>query len=127
MRELDPRPVPRIMAASLIEPIIVATLVPSRNENHQGASSVASDGQSPFRSRLLAAVSVVALIGWGVAGYLFWSASNARDEAAARLMQAETARQDVAHKLDEQVKAAGMFADLQAKIAGAEKELDATT
>ena len=42
-------------------------------------------------------------------------------------LQAETARQDVAHKLDDQIRAAGTLADLQAKIAGAEKQLDATT
>ena len=88
---------------------------------------MANNTQSPFKAGLLAAVSVVALIGWSVAGYVFWSASNARDAAAARLLQAETARQDVAHKLDEQTKAAGTFADLQAKIAGAEKQFDATT
>ena len=53
------------------------------------------------RPAWLAAVSVVALIGWGGAGYVFWSATHARDEAAARLLQAETARQDVTRKLDD--------------------------
>ena len=88
---------------------------------------MANDTQSPFNTRLLVAVSVVALIGWGGAGYVFWSATNARHEAAARLLQTETARQDVTRKLDDEIKAAGTFADLQTKIAGAEKQLDATT
>ena len=88
---------------------------------------MANDRQSPFKTRWLAAVSVVALIGWGGVGYVFWSATHARDEAAARLLQAETARQDVTRKLDDQIKAAGTSADLQAKIALAEKQLDATT
>jgi chromosome segregation ATPase len=88
---------------------------------------VATDERAAFKTRLLAAVCAIALVGWGVAGYAFWSASDAGEKAAARLRQSETARQDVARKLDEQVKAAGTFAELQGKIADAHKQLDAAT
>jgi uncharacterized protein HemX len=76
----------------------------------------------PPKTGLLATVSVVALIGWGVAGYAFWSGSNELHATAAQLQQVEVARQDVANRLDELQKTAGTLAELQAKITDAQKQ-----
>jgi chromosome segregation ATPase len=88
---------------------------------------VANNERAQSKTGLLTAVSVVALIGWGVAGYEFWSWSNDRDAAAAQLRQAEVVRQGVASKFDELQKAAGTLGDVQAKITDVKKQLDDAT
>src|ERR1700730_3325120 len=82
---------PRLALVPGIGWIIVTLAAKLKLEARKGAPPVATDERVPPKTGLLATVSVVALIGWGVAGYAFWSGSNELHATAAQLQQVEVA------------------------------------
>jgi uncharacterized protein YlxW (UPF0749 family) len=65
----------------------------------------------------------IALLGWGVAGYAFYSTGGTRDGISAKLAQTEAARATLATELEQQRATAGQADDLRKQLAAAQAEL----
>ena len=76
-----------------------------------------------FKRPVAIALSLLVLIGWALAGFLFHQASRIQTEAAVSLRAAEKARETLAADLQNLQRAAGVASDLRIQAAEAEKAL----
>jgi len=90
---------------------------------NRGAPELAIDWKTEVRRPVPVALGIVALIGWIVAISFIVTEATLRASAKAQIQRIEASRQQLAADLDQQHKAAGTLADLQARAEAMRAEL----